>query len=65
MLLHNWLNERIHDWVQEYQLSGWEAGWGASQQETPRTREFGVDMSFATWNNALLMPQWQRAESEA
>lgn len=69
----SWRKERTQDWYQEYQVSGWDAGWGASQQETPRMGEelllllsvVVVPVSLATWKMALFMPQRHRAARES
>lgn len=60
--------DSFQSWYQEYQLTGFEGGWGGSQQDTPRTGddddESVGDFSFATWKIALFMPQRQRAARE-
>lgn len=73
MLVISWRKERTQDWYQEYQVSGCDVGWGASQQETPRTGEelvvllsvVVVSVSLATWKMALFMPQQHRAARES
>lgn len=69
MLVVSWRNERSHDCDHEYQVSGWEGGCGASQQETPRMGEelllLVASVFLATWKMALFMPQRHRAASES
>lgn len=73
MLVNSWLKESCQPWNQEYQLSGCEGGWGASQQETPRIGEALLwelwlsvgAVSLATWKIAFLIPQRQRAARES
>lgn len=71
MFVRSCVADRIQPWYQEYQLSGFDAGWGGSQQDTPRTGDGDDkdpssvgDISLATWKIALLMPQRQRAARE-